>query len=78
MYNRTKPQIYWMPAKHNEKTFEMLNETKRKVEADIESIKKECDERISERMRVYSERIDRNNHIGSEGKERDQDVKRNG
>lgn len=48
--------MFWIPARHNDKTTEKLKQTQDKFAEKITEFKEECHKRLDDRLKIYDAR----------------------
>ena len=49
--------VFWLPARHNEKTQDLLKKTQDHYEEKETKFKEDCQRKLEERLKVYDQRI---------------------
>ena len=57
MIHRAKPGVFWIPAKHTDKTYALLKATKELIEQKEKDFKNDCEAKLGERLKQFDDRL---------------------
>lgn len=57
IFNSTTPSIFWLPAKHNDKTELALKNTQDLYSEKEKTFREECQQKLEERLKLYDSKF---------------------